>query len=122
MMQWLLVFFGGGIGSLVRYFIGKSLVHSSSSFLPLATILANIISCFIMGIAIQKYLNQQVGDPIKWLIIIGFCGGMSTFSTFAFEIFEYIQKGQIAIGFTYIVLSIFLGIFMLILGMKAVSL
>lgn len=121
MMQYLLIFIGGGAGSLLRYFISKYLNSLQSNFLPLGTLMANVISCFILGIVIQKHLEHRIDDPIKWLLAIGFCGGMSTFSTFAFEIMEYIQKGQIAFGVSYILLSIILGAIMLFWGMKVVS-
>ena len=93
-MNFVWVFLGGGIGSLVRYFFG--LAFSKSAFtLPFATLSANISSCVLFGITIWMLQDKvQASDTIKLFVLTGICGGLSTFSTFSFETFELFKQQQ----------------------------
>lgn len=107
MIQWLLVFVGGGVGSALRFLLSKSLAFNPENhFFPYGTLLANVLSSFILGIVIQKHINAQINEQMKWLLAIGFCGGFSTFSTFSFENFLLIKNGDWALALGYAVLSV----------------
>lgn len=110
-MTWFWIFIGGGVGSLARY--GLSLVSSKwihSSF-PWGTFLANFFACLILALVsigiVTKYPNQNWIYP---LIITGFCGGFSTFSTFGNETVNLIQQGNYFIATANILLSLLFGI------------
>ena len=120
MMPWIAVFVGGGVGSLLRYMLAKHFnpITDGQMLFPYGTFIANLVSCFLLGILINKHLNGQLSDQTKFLLAVGFCGGFSTFSTFGYEIFLYIQKGQLLIGLLYTALSLVLGVLVVGLGLK----
>jgi fluoride exporter len=120
MMPWIAVFLGGGAGSVLRYLLAKhyNSVSDGQMLFPYGTFIANIVSCFLLGILINKHLSGQLSDQTKFLLAVGFCGGFSTFSTFGYEIFLYIQKGQLLIGLFYTAVSLVLGVLSFVLGLK----
>ncbi|MBK8624594.1 MAG: CrcB family protein [Saprospiraceae bacterium] len=87
-------------------------------FLPVSTFITNIIACFILGVLVQKQLSSQLSDNYRLLLAIGFCGGLSTFSTLAYELYQFIQRDQLMYGILYALLSLLLGTFGLVLGVK----
>lgn len=103
----LLVFLGGGIGSIVRYGIGFLVQLNLKTTFPLATLCSNIISCLVLAITVT-ILNQKlmVNPNIRMLILIGFCGGLSTFSTFSYETVELIRSGNTGIAVANILFSV----------------
>lgn len=100
-MTFFSVFLGGGIGALLRFVI------SSALSTPLATFLVNIIGSFIIGFLYIYFIDKSVINPIvKFALTVGFCGGLTTFSTFSFELFEMIGNHQFFNAIIYIILSI----------------
>jgi CrcB protein len=120
-MNYVAIFIGGGIGSMVRFAMTKFNGSADSNWFTLGTLLANLISCFILGIVISLHYKNGWNDNLKLLLITGFCGGFSTFSTFSFELFNYLQKGSYWIAMLYVSASVFLGLGMIISGMKIAS-
>lgn len=121
-MNFLLVFIGGGIGCVLRYIIGLGFLKITSS-LPWATFVSNVVACaifaitmwFISGRAISGHTDAQSETTLKLLILTGFCGGLSTFSTFGYETFLLLKQGLHMVAFLNIIFStlICLGIFYL---------
>ncbi|MBK8517920.1 MAG: fluoride efflux transporter CrcB [Saprospiraceae bacterium] len=120
MINWLWVFLGGGIGSMCRFALAQKLNYTGQEYVifPYGTILANILSCLILGILIEKQFSHQLTENYRILLITGFCGGFSTFSTFSYEIYIYMQKDQLLPGLGYTFLSMVSGIAAIIIGIK----
>jgi len=105
----LLVFLGGGLGSVARYAIGKWVGTFYSQLFPLGTLVANVLACLVLGFIIGLADTRQLLSPnAKILWTIGFCGGFSTFSTFSNETLTLFQGGYTLSGLIYIGLSLVL--------------
>jgi len=96
----LLVGIGGGVGSIVRYVTTNLAQKYLASFLPYGTLIANILGSFLIGV-FMAYLLDHPSQNFKLLLITGFCGGYTTFSTFSYENFNYLQNGQIVMFLFY---------------------
>ena len=82
----LAVFIGGGLGSLCRFGISRLTLAVIRSDFPFGTLLSNAISCLVLALVVNQYVQKEslTADPtVKFLLITGFCGGFSTFSTFS---------------------------------------
>jgi len=90
----LAVFIGGGTGSVARWLLSMKLnpVHQ---IIPLGTLTANLIGAFIIGAGLAWFNRMTHIDPVwKVLITTGFCGGLTTFSTFSAEVVFLLQEGR----------------------------
>jgi CrcB protein len=109
MLNVLAIFIGGGLGSLSRYGISRLVTSNFTNINPVATFTSNIISTIILGV-ILFFASERVSMPehIRALVIVGFCGGFSTFSTFSYETFELFRQGNVIFAFANILISVFL--------------
>ena len=111
------VFFGGGIGAVLRFITGLILVHKIRTNLPIATFLVNIVGCLLIGFLYILFTEKiQISPTIKYALIAGFCGGLTTFSTFSLELVEMIQNNQYLTALLYIIASIVIGILFVYIG------
>ena len=114
----LLIAFGGGIGSVLRYLTSVVVQKYYANIFPLATLLTNVLGCFIIGILMGLFeKNQVVTSDLKWLFVTGFCGGYTTFSTFGYENISLFQNNNSALAFLYIGGSVFMGLFAVWMGL-----
>ncbi len=101
------IFIGGGLGSVARYGVSKATLTYFKGEFPLGTLLANLISCAILAAAVFYFAKENnYSESLKALIIIGFCGGFSTFSTFSFETLLLMKEGHMLIAILNIAISI----------------
>ncbi len=101
------VFIGGGLGAVFRYLIGKASTLVFVQNFPIGTFISNLLSCLIIGICMYGFAEGKwMGLNLKPLIIIGFCGGLSTFSTFSFETLELIKSQNIMWAVFNVVISV----------------
>jgi fluoride exporter len=93
-MVWLLIFVGGGLGSLCRYALGALVQSRAHLTFPVGTLVVNVLGCIIIGIAARYVLNMQTDVVVRAAIMTGFCGGFTTFSTFSYETVGLISGGE----------------------------
>lgn len=118
-MNLVAIFIGGGLGSLCRYGIGKFIMSYDSSVLAYATLFSNVLSTIFLALFVYYFQgNMRLDEVWKLLVITGFCGGFSTFSTFSFETFEMLKNGQTALAFANVFVSVLLCLFVLYLIYK----
>jgi CrcB protein len=117
MNQIILVFVGGGLGSLARFGIGKVFLRWSSVF-PFGTLTANILACIILGIFTGWATPKSADTVISYraFIALGFCGGFSTFSTFSNETIQLVQNNRLADAFLNVAVSVILCLGATLLG------
>jgi len=111
----LFIFLGGGAGSILRYGFSKYLNPVFSNFF-LGTISANVLACFVLGLLTGLYVKEGNQDFVKYFLMIGLCGGFSTFSTFAMEFVKVNNSGEVFNSMLYVCLSLILGILGVVLG------
>ncbi|HEY1025031.1 MAG TPA: fluoride efflux transporter CrcB [Sphingobacteriaceae bacterium] len=116
MKELLLVFAGGGAGSICRFLVGRFFSTWQFSF-PWATLAANFTSCLVFGAVIILGVERvNLNYSLKLLLITGFCGGFSTYSAFTFETVELFKNGHGGMAIANIVLNFALSVSGLYLG------
>ena len=116
MKEILLVFLGGGLGSSFRWLINRLI--PSDSF-PYSTISVNLIGCFLIGILAGYILtHSHFKSDIYPLLIVGFCGGLTTFSAFALDNYNLIKSNDFFNSILYITLSVVGCIIMIYAGLS----
>jgi CrcB protein len=107
----ILVGLGGAIGSILRYLSGWFASKYFQGFFPLSTLLINVLGSLLIGVFIgvlAKYYPEN--QPLKFLLIVGFCGGFTTFSSFAVENYNLFKNGNQLSAYMYIISSVILTI------------
>ena len=90
----LLIFVGAGLGALLRWFLGERLNHLLPS-LPLGTLAANLLVGILIGIALGWFSRHPgLAPELRLMVVTGFLGGLTTFSTFSAEVTTLLLRGE----------------------------
>lgn len=115
MLDYLVIALFAFIGGTARYWLGVW-IPAVSGF-PLGTLLVNLLGCFIFSWIVKHILSDiDVSARLVLGIGVGFCGALTTFSSFALDTMKLVQSGQIGLAFLYLVLSFVGGLVMTVLG------
>lgn len=111
MKNLLLVGLGGGIGSMLRYLCQKWFSENYPQPFPWGTFLVNLLGCFLIGVIYAASEKSTALTPqTRLFLVAGFCGGFTTFSTFAFENMNLLRGGDVSYFLIYTIGSVMLGI------------
>jgi CrcB protein len=114
-----LIALGGAAGSVLRYLIGGRVQHFAPHGFPVGTLTVNVLGCLLIGILTRIFLNMETPGEWRGLLVVGFCGGFTTFSTFSIETVGLIEGGEYARAATYIAGSVLLCIMATFAGIAA---
>ena len=110
MDRYLMVLIGGGIGALARYVLGAAIAARIGGRFPLGTLVINVTGSFLIGLLMALFTERLQPHPnLRLLLVVGFLGGYTTFSTFEYETFRAVQDGGKWIGLLNVVGSVVLG-------------
>jgi CrcB protein len=113
------VFLGGGIGSALRYGVGRAALAGFGLNFPVGTLAVNVIGCFVMG-ALAEWLalhGAGVSQDTKLFLTTGILGGFTTFSAFALDSAVLWQRGTTGAAVFYVLASLVLSVGGLFAGM-----
>ena len=119
--QLLLVFIGGGLGSTLRFIVGR-LLNSTENGIPYGTFATNILGSLLIGIILgMAAKNDGLSESQTLLLATGFCGGFTTFSTFAYENNVFLKSGDFTSFAFYTIGSFIIGFLAVFGGMYLVK-
>ncbi|HUI30709.1 MAG TPA: fluoride efflux transporter CrcB [Candidatus Acidoferrales bacterium] len=111
MVKNMLVFVGGGIGAVFRYFLAGWIYRAVGTDFPYGTLVVNVIGCFVIGLFMTMAEDRFLIIPsMRIFVAVGIIGGFTTFSTFNFETLELLKDGAFTLGLLNIGASIVLGL------------
>lgn len=117
MKQLFLVGAGGFLGSVARYIVSKLNLYIHFFSIPIGTLTVNIVGSFVIGIITGIATKSDVfSQNMKLFLLVGICGGFTTFSSFTNENLTLLQNGQIFSSLLYTTLSVLLGFLAVYLG------
>ena len=109
-MSYLLILAGGGVGSLARYLVGSAVMTRFVTRFPLGTLVVNVTGSFLIGL-LMTLLTERFQPHPNWrlVLVVGFLGGYTTFSSFEWETYAAVRDGGFWIGLANVVGSVSLG-------------
>lgn len=117
MKHLLLVGLGGFIGSVARFLVSKLNLSWHFFSIPMGTLTVNVLGSFIIGILVGiSAKSDLISTDLRLFLMVGFCGGFTTFSSFSNENLMLMQNGQVFTVLIYTSLSILLGFLAVYLG------
>jgi fluoride exporter len=117
MIKYVYITTGGALGCLLRYLAILMVGSRFNSSFPFGTFFVNIIGSLLIGFLFGYFaVHNEVSERVRFLLFIGFLGGFTTFSSFAFENMRLMSIGMFRVSLLYILLSNLFGILMVFAG------
>jgi fluoride exporter len=123
MYTYLSIAVGGALGSMARYATGVYVGRWLGAEFPWGTLLINIIGSFLIGVFAESFaLRWDASQSTRVFLVVGICGGYTTFSTFSLDVVTLLNRGEALAAGAYIVASAVLGVLALYAGLHAMRL
>lgn len=116
-----LVFLGSGFGGSTRYWLGTFISNKAGPAFPWGTFAINVTGSFLIGVVMGYLLNTQASQSWRFLLVVGFLGGYTTFSSFSYETASLVREGSYAYAAGYVLGSVLLGLLFTLLGLALVG-
>lgn len=118
-MRYLLIFAGGGLGAVLRYWVQGLVYNRMGSAFPYGTVLVNIAGCFVIGLLMVSLEERFLATPaLRLFLTVGILGGFTTFSSFSFETMALFRDGESALALGNVGLSVLVCLCATWTGMK----
>lgn len=101
----LAIAFAGAIGSVLRYLLGRAAQAWMPVGFPIGTLVVNVLGCLFVGVLARYFLNDETAPVLRAALVVGFCGGFTTFSTFSLETFGLYAAGDWQKAAAYVIAS-----------------
>ena len=109
--NYLYVFFGGGLGASLRYWLSGVIPRYTGSQFPYGILIVNIVGCFFIGFLMSALEDRFIVNPsLRIFLTIGILGGFTTFSTFSYETIAMMRDSEFLRASLYVGLSLSLGL------------
>lgn len=119
----ILVAIGGALGSVLRYLASVFFGRFFSTLFPWATFVVNVLGSLLIGLLLGYFVrNELLYNDLRFLLVVGFCGGFTTFSAFSVESLGLLEKGHVALALGYLVASVLVGLAAVWIGLKVMRL
>ena len=118
MPAWLGVALFGGLGSLTRYYLGSWILHKTNQqAFPWGTVAVNLLGCFFFGLVYALAEQNALRSQWRVILLAGFMGGFTTFSTFAFDTVQMARGGPLGPSLLHLFLQVGCGCLCVVLGL-----
>jgi fluoride exporter len=119
LQNYLIVFFGAGIGGVLRYWGSNFIYKFLPPTFPYGTLSVNVLGSFIIGF-VMYYLNsnQLISQEVRIFLTVGFCGGLTTFSTFSFETINFLKEKEFFFAGLNVLSNVFITLIALFIAYK----
>lgn len=112
---------GGALGSAARYLFGGLVQRMTGVAFPVGTLAVNVSGSFIAGFLLRYFMNMQTHPFLRAALVVGFCGGFTTFSAFSTETLALVEGGEYGRAFLYVLASVTLSLAAVFAGFAAGS-
>lgn len=101
----LVIAVGGALGSVMRYGVGRLVQTSAHAGFPVGTLTVNVLGCLLVGALSRYFLNNELHKLVQPALIVGFCGGFTTFSAFSLETIGLLTGGATLRALVYVAIT-----------------
>ncbi|SNR88402.1 CrcB protein [Streptosporangium subroseum] len=116
-MNWLLVLIGGAVGAPLRYLTDRAVQARHDTVFPWGTFAVNVVGSLILGVLTGAALSGAAGSGVQLLLGTGFCGALTTYSTFSYETLRLAETGARFFAAANVIASIVAGLGAVFVGL-----